>query len=593
MADRRPPRREGRPAAPGPRGKHAPRPRPGGEPRPHRREADGSHAPTGPRPPRPRPGDARRPGAPNSEGGRPRRQGGKSLERRPARPSPENEPGAERLQKLLAHSGVGSRRACEDFILQGRVSINGLTVRELGTKVVPGRDKVAVDGQPIHDERPAYIAVNKPKGYVSTNKDPSGRPRVVDLVPDIPQRVYTVGRLDEMSTGLMLLTNDGDLANRLSHPKFGVEKVYRAVVAGTPPPEVLQKLVEGVWLAEGKVRAKRVKPIAHKGDATVMELVLAEGKNREVRRMFAKFGHKVMTLTRVAVGPVTLKGLKPGGWRFLNAREVDLLRKVADGIPVPTGRFGDDRPARRPTRGPQSYARPGDPPRRGPGPERRPAGPARGENRRPPRREDGPPRPRLARLEGDGPPPRFAVPGGSRRPMPPRPAGQDGGRPRPPRPLTPGGDSRPGLSDAGAHSRPPRPGGQGGPPRPPRPHGEGRDSRPPQRDGPGGNSRPPRPNGEGRDSRPPQRDGPGGNSRPPRPSGPGGPQRSHRPVLGPPREEIPTRRIIGLETGRGEGGPEARRPQPRRRPGPGPSRFKQAPRPMPPRRRKPGGEDGE
>ena len=155
----------------------------------------------------------------------------------PAPPRPRGESGElERLQKVLAHAGIGSRRACEEVILQGRVTVDGQVVRELGTRVDPHRAKIAVDGEPIRLERMVYYAVNKPKGYVSTNHDPSGRPRVVDLLPEIPQRVYTVGRLDEMSTGLMLLTNDGELANRLAHPKFGVEKLYRAVVAGTPEP---------------------------------------------------------------------------------------------------------------------------------------------------------------------------------------------------------------------------------------------------------------------------------------------------------------------------------------------------------------------
>ena len=243
----------------------------------------------------------------------------------------ENE-ASQRLQKVLAHAGVGSRRACEEFILQGRITINGKVVRELGTKVTPGRDKVAVDGEPIHHERLAYIAVNKPKGYVSTNSDPAGRPRVVDLIPDIPQRVYTVGRLDEMSVGLMILTNDGELANRLAHPKYGVEKIYRAVVAGSPQEEVYKKLTEGVWLAEGKVRAKRVRPVGKQGEATILEMVLAEGKNREVRRMLAQLGHKVMSLVRVSVGPITIKGLKPGGWRFLTSRELELPAPDCRGV---------------------------------------------------------------------------------------------------------------------------------------------------------------------------------------------------------------------------------------------------------------------
>lgn len=260
---------------------------------------------------------------------------------------------AERLQKVLAHAGIGSRRACEELILQGRVSVDGEVVRELGTRVDPRAAQIAVDGQKIHAERLVYFAVNKPRGYVSTNDDPAGRPRVVDLLPEVSQRVYTVGRLDEMSNGLMILTNDGALANRLAHPRFGVEKVYRAVVAGVPTREVLEQVTAGVWLAEGKVRARRVRAVARKGEATVLEMVLAEGKNREVRRMLAKLGHKVMSLTRVSVGPVRLRGLQPGQYRPLTSCEVDVLRKVADGQPVPTSRSGDRRPSRasRPTAG--------------------------------------------------------------------------------------------------------------------------------------------------------------------------------------------------------------------------------------------------
>ena len=154
-----------------------------------------------------------------------------------------------------------------------------------------------------------------------------------DLLPEIPQRVYTVGRLDEESTGLMILTNDGELANRLAHPRYGVEKLYRALIAGSPDPRVLAKLTAGVWLSDGKVRAKRARIVGRQGQANVLELVLAEGKNREIRRMLAKLGHKVMSLNRVAVGPVSIKGLSSGECRLLSRHEVDLLWKVANGEP--------------------------------------------------------------------------------------------------------------------------------------------------------------------------------------------------------------------------------------------------------------------
>ena len=247
---------------------------------------------------------------------------------------------------MLAHAGLGSRRSCEELIRQGRVTVDGNVVRELGTRVDADRARIAVDGEAIRRESMVYFAVNKPKGYVSTNVDPAGRPRVVDLLPEIPERVYTVGRLDEESTGLMILTNDGELANRLAHPRYGVEKLYRALIAGSPDPEILAKLTAGVWLSDGKVRAKRARIVGRQGQANVLELVLAEGKNREIRRMLAKLGHKVMSLNRVAVGPISIKGLSSGECRLLSRHEVDLLWKVANGAAVSLPRFldGDSSP---------------------------------------------------------------------------------------------------------------------------------------------------------------------------------------------------------------------------------------------------------
>jgi 23S rRNA pseudouridine2605 synthase len=242
---------------------------------------------------------------------------------------------------VLAHAGLGSRRSCEDLIRQGRVSVDGQVIRELGTRVNPDQARITVDGEAIRRESMVYYAVNKPKGYVSTSADPAGRPRVIDLLAEIPERVYTVGRLDEESTGLMILTNDGELANRLAHPRYGVEKVYRALIAGAPDQEVLAKLTAGVWLSDGKIRAKRARLVGRQGQANVLELVLAEGKNREVRRMLAKLGHKVMSLNRVAVGPVSVKGLASGACRPLSRHEVDLLWKVANGAAVSLPRFLD------------------------------------------------------------------------------------------------------------------------------------------------------------------------------------------------------------------------------------------------------------
>lgn len=254
----------------------------------------------------------------------------------------------QRLQKILAHAGLGSRRDCEEYILQGRVTVDGAVVRELGTRVDAEKSTITVDGERIQLEKMVYYAVNKPKGCVSTNHDPSGRPRVIDLLPEVPERVYSVGRLDEDSMGLMILTNDGELANRLAHPRYGVEKTYRALVAGTPEPEIVNKLVEGIWLSDGKLRARRARIVGTRGEATTLELVLAEGKKREIRRMLAKLGHKVMSLTRIAIGPVMLKGLSPGEHRPLSHTEIDLLRKVAAGIAVKSPQFRDQGERRRP-----------------------------------------------------------------------------------------------------------------------------------------------------------------------------------------------------------------------------------------------------
>ena len=160
----------------------------------------------------------------------------------------------ERLNKFLAHAGVGSRRHCEELILRGRIAVDGQVVRELGTKVEPSQE-VCVDGQPLQQERPVHYLVHKPRGYLCTNYDPARRPLAIDLVPQVPQRVYTVGRLDEDSEGLLLLTNDGDLAFRLMHPRFGVEKTYMVQVAGHPERADLEQLLKGIYLSDGQVRA--------------------------------------------------------------------------------------------------------------------------------------------------------------------------------------------------------------------------------------------------------------------------------------------------------------------------------------------------
>ncbi len=235
----------------------------------------------------------------------------------------------ERLQKVLAHAGVGSRRHCEELIAKGRVSVDGQIVREIGTRVDPVEQEIMVDGTAIHTEKPVYWLVNKPRGYLCTNHDPAGRPLALDLVPHVPQRVYTVGRLDEDSEGLLLFTNDGELAHRLMHPRFGVEKTYLVQVAGSPSRDDIDRLLKGVWLSEGHVRARSVKRLKSQGQSAWLRIVLSEGKNREIRRMLARLGHKVLRLKRIAIGPVAIGRLRSGQSRRLSGPDLASLKRAA------------------------------------------------------------------------------------------------------------------------------------------------------------------------------------------------------------------------------------------------------------------------
>jgi 23S rRNA pseudouridine2605 synthase len=236
----------------------------------------------------------------------------------------------DRLQKVLAHAGVGSRRHCEELIAAGRVSVDGAIVRQLGTQVDPEKQRIAVDGEAIHAERHVYWLVNKPRGYLCTNHDPARRPLVIELVPKVDQRVYTVGRLDEDSEGLLLLTNDGALAHRLMHPRFGVEKTYLVQVVGSPSREDVQQLLKGVWLSDGHVKARHVKRLKSQGSSTWLRIILSEGKNREIRRMLARLGHKVVRLRRTAIGPVELGPLASGKARKLSGPELRALQRTAE-----------------------------------------------------------------------------------------------------------------------------------------------------------------------------------------------------------------------------------------------------------------------
>lgn len=248
----------------------------------------------------------------------------------------------ERLQRVMADAGVASRRGCEELIEGGHVEVNGRFVTRLPIWVDPDSDEIRVNGRPLPGrERPLYVLLNKPTRTLSTNRDEPGSDRrtVLDLV-EHPARasLFPVGRLDYDTLGLVLLTNDGDLANRLTHPRYGVPKTYRAVVKGQIGPDEARELEEGIFLAErkegrtvGAVRTSRVEvSVVHQDrDKTTLELVLREGRNRQVRRMLAAVNCPVKKLERVAMGPLRLKGVARGAWRELTAGEVRALRKAA------------------------------------------------------------------------------------------------------------------------------------------------------------------------------------------------------------------------------------------------------------------------
>lgn len=235
----------------------------------------------------------------------------------------------ERLQKVLAAAGVGSRRACEELIEAGRVSVDGEVVRTQGRRVDPKTAVIHVDGsRVILDENLVYLAFNKPRGVLSTMADERGRLSVGDYVADREQRVFHVGRLDADSEGLMLLTNDGGLAHRLTHPSFGVQKVYLAEVPGPVRHDVKKRLLTGVELDDGPVAVDAFHIVDHLPGKVLVEVVLHEGRNHVVRRLLEEVGHPVSRLVRTAMGPIQLAALKPGKLRRLSRQEVGALHKA-------------------------------------------------------------------------------------------------------------------------------------------------------------------------------------------------------------------------------------------------------------------------
>lgn len=230
-----------------------------------------------------------------------------------------------RLQKFLAEAGVASRRGGESIILEGRVTVNGQLIQELGAKIDPVHDHVTVDGRPLKVRRKIYVAINKPRGCLSTRSDPEKRATVLDFLPAEWKTLYPVGRLDYESEGLLFLTNDGDFCLRLTHPRYGIHKKYMATVEGRVEDAQLNRLVQGVTHLRERLKAERFRVLDRNNTHTIVELELAEGKNREVRRLFEALGFAVTRLSRIQIGPIKLGELPQGKWRTLTETEIKSL----------------------------------------------------------------------------------------------------------------------------------------------------------------------------------------------------------------------------------------------------------------------------
>jgi 23S rRNA pseudouridine2605 synthase len=237
----------------------------------------------------------------------------------------------QRIQKVLASAGYGSRRACEQLVLDGRVTINGHRTTELPVLVDPASDRITVDGRPIRLERHVYYLLHKPRGVFCTQDDPAGRRRAIDLLTGVRERVFPVGRLDAEATGLLLFTNDGDLAQRLTHPRHGVPRTYRAEVAGCPGERTLDQLRRGAWMGEGRASPAEVS-IIHRGrERSILEIVYREGRKGLVRTLLARMGHNVRRLHCIAMGKLSIRKLPVGAYRALTSAEVEKLRLSAAG----------------------------------------------------------------------------------------------------------------------------------------------------------------------------------------------------------------------------------------------------------------------
>ena len=231
----------------------------------------------------------------------------------------------QRLQKVLAASGIGSRRKCEEYIVEGRVTVDGKVVKKLGTKADPEKQDIRFNGRQIRAQEKEYWLLNKPKGYICSSKDERSRKTIFALVPEGDARLFSIGRLDRDSEGMIILTNDGDFAQRVGHPKSNIEKTYYVETAGAVNEDALKEMKEGVYLDGARTRVKRYRLMGSSDVQSRLFVGLVEGKNREIRRILAKLGYKVTKLVRIRIGPLKIDGLKPGGIRRLRKDEREKL----------------------------------------------------------------------------------------------------------------------------------------------------------------------------------------------------------------------------------------------------------------------------
>lgn len=237
----------------------------------------------------------------------------------------------DRLHKVMARAGVASRRKCEQYVLEGRVKVNGETVHILGVQVDPLIDIIEVDDKPLSfSKERVYIVINKPVGYLTTVRDPFGRHIVLDLLHLPKAGIFPVGRLDRDSEGILLLTNDGELAYRLTHPKFQIERTYLAEVRGHPEEGILDCLRRGIILEDGLTAPAQVKLFERRKNTSILEIVIREGRKRQVRRMCDKVGHSVLKLKRISIGPLEISNLRTGDYRLLSTSEIHSLQKAVD-----------------------------------------------------------------------------------------------------------------------------------------------------------------------------------------------------------------------------------------------------------------------